>query len=678
MRYKDKDLIFAENREGKIIGHNHPGIETFRGSPYYSTARETVQNAIDVRKDKSRPVKISFKISDVKTASIPGIENLKEAFSICLNQVKDQSDQGFYRKGSKLLDNDRVSVLEISDENTEGLKNYSNDDGPSAFEVMLKGEAKSKKEDNKSLGSFGIGKFAPYSVSGLRTVFVQTNYKDDDGINDINLLQSRTILSSFTADIDEEKEFPVIGEGWYGKKGDKFPTSVKPDDDNDCPDWLKRDESMSSGTSLFIMGFEKNDDWKYRFIGALLCNYFIAIKDKIVEFDVDGIIINSENLENTFIEKNLLEASKRGTIKTNKGEKLNDALYKFQRFCAAYTYSLNLDYDSKKDFEKGFYKFSYENRVLGKFSIYLLFETEANSDVFEETPSTISKHNVGFIRNGMFITETLDGFGKKYWKFNSRLPAFYAIVICEDDYGNEILRKLENPQHDTFELSRIKESEKNTIDKAMRDLGTEIKKRINEILEIESNDDDEYHPDWINKYFDLSGDEESNEKSEPSANIIKIGEKKKNKYKAVPITVIEDEDNGELGGSSETEGGKGGDIPGDGSGEGEGSGGTGRNKIILSSNNIRLIKKSSGNDYVLKIKNPTERLFDLSIHAVGSDDNKSINIVSAYDKNGKPLSIQGGLIRGIHGKSNEKISIDISINSYFNTDKFGVICYENW
>lgn len=48
--------IFPSNNFGIITGIGEAGIETFKGSPYRSLAREICQNSMDARYDISIPI----------------------------------------------------------------------------------------------------------------------------------------------------------------------------------------------------------------------------------------------------------------------------------------------------------------------------------------------------------------------------------------------------------------------------------------------------------------------------------------------------------------------------------------------------------------------------------------------------------------------------------------------
>lgn len=63
----------------------------------------------------------------------------------------------------------------------------------------MKAKGQSRKGNTTATGSYGIGKFAPYSVSKIRTIFISTVYQDDSGAF-IQLTQGKFILMSHDKD----------------------------------------------------------------------------------------------------------------------------------------------------------------------------------------------------------------------------------------------------------------------------------------------------------------------------------------------------------------------------------------------------------------------------------------------------------------------------------------------
>ncbi|MES9689144.1 hypothetical protein ABWK31_16930, partial [Bacillus sp. JJ353] len=62
---------FPVNNDGAEEGLNDAGVETFKGAPLESLAREVIQNSSDARYDKTKPVRVIFDLIDVDTGYFP-------------------------------------------------------------------------------------------------------------------------------------------------------------------------------------------------------------------------------------------------------------------------------------------------------------------------------------------------------------------------------------------------------------------------------------------------------------------------------------------------------------------------------------------------------------------------------------------------------------------------------
>ena len=58
--------IFPSNNGGEVDGFNNASIDTFNGTKLFSVVRETIQNSMDARLDKDKPVRVSFTLSDIE------------------------------------------------------------------------------------------------------------------------------------------------------------------------------------------------------------------------------------------------------------------------------------------------------------------------------------------------------------------------------------------------------------------------------------------------------------------------------------------------------------------------------------------------------------------------------------------------------------------------------------
>lgn len=115
---------FPSNNFGTLNGIGEAGIETFKGAPYRSLAREICQNSLDARLSKQKPVRVIFSLSSINSREIPRFEELKEALSRCLSFWKEQGNEktiAFFKEATTIAAQSSLDLLRISDFNTTGL-----------------------------------------------------------------------------------------------------------------------------------------------------------------------------------------------------------------------------------------------------------------------------------------------------------------------------------------------------------------------------------------------------------------------------------------------------------------------------------------------------------------------------------------------------------------------------
>lgn len=285
---------FPENNGGENDGLNDAGIETYKGSPIISLAREVIQNALDAAEDlNSNPVIVEFSLEEFSNNEIPGINKYKNILNSCLKFGSEiEKTRLFFEKALNVVKNERIPVLRISDYNTTGLTGAEND-GLNNWNNLIKGNGVSNKHIGAG-GSFGIGKQAPYACSNLRTVFYVT--KDIEGIEAFqgnaklithkNKEGNKTQGTGFFGIKDGNK--PVIG---FDKLPKKF---------------LLRDKI---GTDIYILGFIRTHDWKINIIKSVLEHFLVAIHEEDLKVFVDNISINKNNLK-SLLDKYISDDSK--------------------------------------------------------------------------------------------------------------------------------------------------------------------------------------------------------------------------------------------------------------------------------------------------------------------------------------------------------------------------------
>src|ERR1019366_54418 len=171
---------FPTNDDGQQNGFNDAGIETFKDNRLYSLAREVLQNSCDAADTSTkRPVEVHFQLLEIPASEFPGIDDLKKALLACAAYWKTSKQTvAFCKEAVAVLSAPMLRVLKIADFNTTGVRVGKVGDINSDWFKLTKAVGASDKSEGK-LGSFGIGKHAPFACSDLRTVFYGT--KDDAG-----------------------------------------------------------------------------------------------------------------------------------------------------------------------------------------------------------------------------------------------------------------------------------------------------------------------------------------------------------------------------------------------------------------------------------------------------------------------------------------------------------------
>lgn len=261
---------FPPTNGGRVDGFNDPGIAHFDGNPLVSLARETIQNSLDA-KAGSGPVQMSFEIQEVAREDSLGRDELAAAINACLQEIKDDDDKarGMLSHASELLQRNKLPYLRVSDRNTTGLRHGH-------WKALVKLQGASVKEKRSAGGSHGIGKYAPFAVSPLRTVFYWTQFEQDGASHE--LFQGKAVLMSHAEPGPVASE--TQGTGFFGivdrcreLSGDSIPKRIRR---------VERGEGRGNGTSLWIAGFRTDDDWQAGIARSVIANFFYANRTRNV------------------------------------------------------------------------------------------------------------------------------------------------------------------------------------------------------------------------------------------------------------------------------------------------------------------------------------------------------------------------------------------------------------
>ena len=187
--------MFAENQDGAFQGPNESGIVNFAGDRATAIIREAIQNSLDARQGE-RPVSVSFE-RRMLDKSILATEDLLQHIEWSIESpFNDDENRPDFSYAKSLLGGgvEEITCLCITDSNTTGAIDKE-DDNISPWKALTKGSGFPRKTSNKATGSYGIGKFASFASTYLRTVLYSTAFKSNGGLK--HRFQGKTILVSY-------------------------------------------------------------------------------------------------------------------------------------------------------------------------------------------------------------------------------------------------------------------------------------------------------------------------------------------------------------------------------------------------------------------------------------------------------------------------------------------------
>lgn len=604
-------------------GFNDPGIETFAGSPMRSLAREVNQNALDA--GEADLVDVRIKLHQVETKSIPNLDELIRNMEACYEASINESSKAkiFFETALAELKKSKIKVLEISDFNTTGMMGPSMNGTPFYAFMKAKGQSRKAMDTAVPTGSYGIGKFAPYSASNLRTIFVSTVFQDKSG-ECHQYTQGKSILMSH--DIGDERKVAV---GFWGVKEKCQPYEGV---SSDLPEWLRRvgsEKEMPSmkGSKLSILCFDDVKNWREFLAVSVANNFFGSINDGKLKVDVDG----EYTLDKGGIREFFESSSIREIIVKQKDKDELDRFDYSKNYLAALQEKIEVFEESSEMYE------------LGHCKIKIL--------IGEGLP-----RKVCILRNGMFITDSLNRL-----KSFSDFKEFVAVVECQSTKGNELLRAMEPPKHDDFEPNRLptkKEREKGA--RALRDLA----KWVRDMLKRHAKDpvSEKTEIDELKEFFGdegVDGAGHGEEEINPYGEVLIRAKPIKMNLQSAKRTG--DGAEGGEGDGGDGGGGDGGSGGGDGSGgKGSGKGGTGggAQKPLVDVNNVRAITSGTRTRKVAftPVKSGT---IVVRVMEAGADTDYEIAVVKS-----DVGSIDSGNVV-INATAGSRISMDIELNQDF-------------
>ena len=274
-----KKWRYISNGNSTIVGINDAGIETFTANMNKSLVRENIQNALDaIIPGSTKPVEVEFELFDAPREVIPDVDSLQEAIEKCKTSNAEEPDAlKFFESAEKVISQDKISVLRISDYNTIGLEGADTCEKGTSWSRLVK-ESGSSNKGQGSGGSFGIGKSASFACSDLRTVFYSS--KDTKGI------MSNIGVAKLVSFEDESVGGWTTGTCYYSED-DTFVAL------NELACFDEDYKRTDSGTDIYVVGMHEVDNFEKTFTDAVLYDFLVSIvKGKLIVKVQDKVIDN--------------------------------------------------------------------------------------------------------------------------------------------------------------------------------------------------------------------------------------------------------------------------------------------------------------------------------------------------------------------------------------------------
>lgn len=623
-------FIFSDLGASDKVGVNDVGIGVFKKKPYIGLTKEILQNSTDAPNrnlPEGTPVKVRFELIYIDRDDIPDVERLNSVIHKCYDYYSSGDDgvklKAIQDAANQYLDQPgKVPVLKISDFNTTGLCGVLEEKG-SKWSGLVRERSATNKTGGSS-GSFGVGKFAPFTFSDLRTIFYSTKTIDDE-----IAFQGKALLTTFKEEGVLKHNIGLFANG----KSENFDAVLCRDE---IAPVFRRDEV---GTDIFVLGFKKDSDWMEQTAISVIEYFFYSIY--------------KGNLEVTIAEKD--------KVITIKQDKLGDMIEFFEKYCAehmkddvAFQYTAPVYWKLLCSPHKVIKeRFKYNGKDMGEYELYLLTGDDvAEKKVLEMREAGMKIREDTAFRIPMNFTGIFIATGEG------------AKSLDPEDNISSFLRKCENQAHDDWAADEYREKKdmaKSIINKIhsiileaakkeMPDFGKESVDAfgLSEFLQTEESDDDnkeeEAFADFRPLSFEIKSVKTGKHRRQADISLKKNGgSKHKKQEKKLPK---KDEDNKKPKTKRNNKRGN----------------GTGKADEIFISKVKTPFNSATGEYHISFISDEAAEDLMLAIRLGGDDDNLARAEISKATLNGKKLPIKNGMINLGSVAKGDKKTIDITLS----------------
>ena len=404
-------------------GGGAPEFQVLR-SDVETMVREAIQNSVDARKDVTKPVLVSFNVGQINPTDFP---MLMEIADHARSSSTDEDRLVHMKDYVEYLDNGgSLYYLKISDYNTHGMPSGEG----SHFEAFM-GNGRNNKTYVRTArggaggtfgGTFGVGKFAMFAQSNLRTMLVSTLTPEGE-----HVFRGTCYLSTHT--FNGQK---YIADGFYDCGNGTITDSAE------IPEMFLRKEKP--GSDFFILGVTRNNSEDDRQLfdeirKAVVDNFFLAIERGKLEVEVNGRRINRDNVYAEQV--HYFEKPKRNLEKFYKNAP--QAYYQTYKGCHELcpTNDVN-EYIQVGEKDGRYYHFVGNLPSLKECHLYLMKDA-----------------------NGKGCIQYMRSLNMKVFLGKEIGVPMFGLFLCENVTGNEELGNFEDPAHMSWKRANYKMSKDN-------------------------------------------------------------------------------------------------------------------------------------------------------------------------------------------------------------------------
>lgn len=445
---------------GSLVGPNEPMSENFKKTPYASIVREAIQNSLDERLDKTKPLEMVFSI---KSLSLDRFQNFSDIFQhlVGCKGFSEKASETYtpmveYIKGVLRSYKKKLYYIQVSDYNANGMPFNENNpyDTKSPFVAFVRSAGLSTKSSANAGGSFGFGKAAYFYLSPIRTILVSTLTKDNkyffEGVSSLCSHEYNGVKKMHIGYYDSNNGFPITDLNAIPRRFRRIDKEGNP---------------IGPGTDIYIMGLRYDNSMPVEqaiqniyteMILAVLRNFWMAIFEGMLSVTIGENIINRENLlsvVNQYFSESPDDSSKKHT-------EYNPLPY------------LQMVVNAEQA-EKNHKKYILEagsDDPESKCILYLQKKKTANDRIlYMRSPR-------------MFV--------KAETKRNRR--GYYGLFVCTGGFWDTLLRSIENPAHNEWDKDNY-DGDKTTakqISKYLEQIFNFVRDKVDELFASSNSSED--------------------------------------------------------------------------------------------------------------------------------------------------------------------------------------------